>query len=119
MQDDPQTIQQLHTLNNVTSQVPSPHQAPPNSSSTSSNDQDLAIIKNKALEQLEPLLDQSELSIEDRFKTTMMMLQASDNQELVKRAYELAQQIKNPKIKAQALLDIINEINYFSQINQA
>ena len=88
------------------------------SSNPSTTDDNLDVIKKDALQQLEPLVDQLELSTEERFKTTMMMLQASDNQSLIKKAYELAQQIDNPKVKAQALLDIVNEINYFNQVNK-
>ena len=45
----------------------------------------------------------------------MMMIQASDNQDLLKDAYEAAQQIEDEKTRAQALLDVVNEINYFTQ----
>jgi len=45
----------------------------------------------------------------------MMMLQATDDHSLVKTAYEAAQEISDDKAKAQALLDIVNEINYFTQ----
>ena len=45
----------------------------------------------------------------------MMMIQASDDESLIKTAYESAQLIEDEKVKAQALLDIINEINYFTQ----
>ena len=45
----------------------------------------------------------------------MMMIQASDNQDLVKDAFEAAQKISDEKEKAQALLDVVNEINYFTQ----
>ncbi len=44
-----------------------------------------------------------------------MMIQASDNQALVKDAYSAAQAITDEKTRAQALLDIVNEINYFTQ----
>ena len=43
------------------------------------------------------------------------MIQAADDQSLIKTAYEAAQQITDEKSKAQALLDIVNEINYFTQ----
>jgi hypothetical protein len=43
------------------------------------------------------------------------MIQAADNKDLIKVAYEAAQAITDEKIKAQALLDVINEINYFTQ----
>jgi hypothetical protein len=44
----------------------------------------------------------------------MMMIQASDNQDLIKEAYSAAQAITDEKTRAQALLDIVNEINYFT-----
>jgi hypothetical protein len=44
----------------------------------------------------------------------MMMIQASDDQRLVKKAYETAHSIEDEHARAQALLDIVNEINYFT-----
>ena len=76
---------------------------------------ELANIKQQALSQLSPLVGHLEQSPEEKFRTTMMMIQASDDQSLVKVAYEAAQQITDEKTKAQALLDIVNEINYFTQ----
>lgn len=76
----------------------------------------LADMKQEALAHLEPLADHIEGSPEERFKTTMMMIQANDNHTLLDRALEAAKAIEDDKIRAQALLDIINEINYFSQI---
>ena len=45
----------------------------------------------------------------------MMMIQATDNKKLLPDAYKAAQAITDEKAKAQALLDVINEINYFTQ----
>lgn len=74
-------------------------------------------IKQQALQQLTPLVGHLEQSPEEKFRTTMMMIQASDNHELVAVAYEAAQQIPEEKVRAQALLDIVNEINYFTHGN--
>jgi hypothetical protein len=71
-------------------------------------------IKQQALQQLTPLVGHLEQSPEEKFRTTMMMIQASDNHELIATAYEAAQQITDEKVRAQALLDIVNEINYFT-----
>ena len=76
---------------------------------------DLIDIKQQALSQLAPLVSHLDQSPEERFRTTMMMIQASDDQALVKDAYAAAQAITDEKIRAQALLDIVNEINYFTQ----
>ena len=80
---------------------------------------DLLDIKQQALTELSPLVSHLDQSPEEKFRTTMMMIQASDNQDLVKDAYAAAQAITDEKIKAQALLDIVNEINYFTQHHQA
>ena len=76
---------------------------------------DLLTIKQEALQQLSPLVGHLDQSPEEKFRTTMMMIQASDDQSLLKSAYETAKQITDEKTRAQALLDIVNEINYFTQ----
>lgn len=78
-------------------------------------DDDLMHIKQQALQQLSPIVGHLDQTPEEKFRTTMMMIQASDNQALIKDAYEAAQAITDEKVKAQALLDVINEINYFTQ----
>jgi hypothetical protein len=74
----------------------------------------LLAIKQDALTSLSPLVGQLEQTPEEKFKTTMMMIQASDDASLVKVAYEAAQSIQDEKTRAQALLDVVNEINYFT-----
>ncbi len=76
---------------------------------------DLVDIKQHALDELSPLIDDLDQTPDERFRTLMMMIQASDNQSLIKTAYEAAHNITDEKSRAQALLDIINEINYFTQ----
>ncbi|MDQ5885125.1 MAG: hypothetical protein QG645_287 [Patescibacteria group bacterium] len=79
---------------------------------------DLLIIKQQALQQLSPLVDHLEQSPEEKFTTTMMMIQATDDKSLIPSAFETAKLIKDDKFKAQAMLDIVNEINYFTQHKQ-
>lgn len=76
---------------------------------------DLLSIKQQALQQLSPLVDHLDQSPEEKFRTTMMLIQAADNQSLIKDAYEAAEKISDEKARAQALLDVVNEINYFTQ----
>jgi hypothetical protein len=82
---------------------------------TDTADSSLLSLKQQALTELSPLVDHLDQTPEEKFRTTMMMIQASDNQALIKTAYEAAQAITDEKVKAQALLDIVNEINYFTQ----
>lgn len=77
-------------------------------------DDDLLAIKQDALNALSPLVGQLKQSPEEKFRTTMMMIQASDDRSLVRVAYEAAQAIPDEKARAQALLDVVNEINYFT-----
>jgi hypothetical protein len=89
--------------------------APAPAEDTSPASDDLLDLKQKALQQLSPLVNHLDQSPEEKFKTTMMMIQASDDQALLPAAYEAAQAIPDEKAKAQALLDVVNEINYFTQ----
>ena len=96
----------------------STHTEEDSSDSTNKNDEssnDLIDLKKQALQQLSPLVSHLEQTPEEKFRTTMMMIQASDDQALIKSAFEVAQKITDDKARAQALLDVINEINYFTQ----
>lgn len=75
---------------------------------------ELVSIKRQALQELSPLIDHLEQNAEEKFKTTMMMIQASDNQDLIPQAFKTAKEIPDEKRRAQALLDLVNEINYFT-----
>lgn len=75
---------------------------------------DLIEIKKNALQQLTPLVGQLDQTPEEKFRTTMMLIQATDDKSLLKSAYQSALQIPDEKSKAQALLDVVNEINYFT-----
>lgn len=114
------------------SERPVPAPAPPQDNSAASgpgsaplpappaaqNEDALVSIKEQALNNLAPLVNHLEQTPEEKFKTTMMLIQASDNSALVKEAYEAANHITDEKIRAQALLDVVNEINYFTQKSQ-
>lgn len=94
--------------------VPIPHvdQADP---STDASLNQLIELKQKALNELNPLVEHLDQNYEEKFNTIMMMIQASDDQSLIQSAYETAQKITDEKARAQALLDVVNEINYFTQ----
>jgi hypothetical protein len=76
---------------------------------------DLLTLKQSALHELSPLLGHLEQTPEEKFRTTMMMIQASDDHTMLQSAYDAARSIKDEKARAQALLDVVNEINYFTQ----
>lgn len=82
---------------------------------TDSGDDELMALKQKALASLAPMVGKLEQRPEEKFKTLMMLIQASDNSSLIKEAYTAAEKITDEKARAQALIDIVNEINYFTQ----
>lgn len=86
----------------------------PVSSTTVSSADSIEQIKISALQQLRPLMQHIELTPEEKFEKYLMMLRASDDQDLIQPTYEAAQMISSEKLKAQALLDVINEINYLT-----
>jgi hypothetical protein len=100
--------------------VTSPPAADDNSDTTSSatlaDQKKLADMKQDAMTHLGPLFDHIDGTPEETFKTTMMMIQANDNHTLIDKALDAAKNIADDKERAGALLDIINEINYFSQV---
>ncbi|HEX9679495.1 MAG TPA: hypothetical protein VGA08_02655 [Candidatus Saccharimonadales bacterium] len=81
----------------------------------SGNFSELYDIKQEALQQLGPLVKHLDQSPEDRFDTLLMMLRASDDPSLIKPAYDAAQAIKDDKKRAEALLDVVNEVNYLTR----
>lgn len=104
-----------HTPTPVAEPEPaSPSPLAPAVSQPASSSDDLLELKQQALQSLQPLVDHLDHTPEEKFKTTMMLIQATDNSALIKQAYETANQITDEKARAQALLDIVNEINYFT-----
>lgn len=83
--------------------------------SAAPNTDELLDVKRQALQQLTPLLGHLDQTPDEKFRTTMMMIQATDDDTLIRQAYEAAQNITDEKSRAQALLDVVNEINYFTQ----
>ncbi len=90
------------------------HQESPQSDSDSDENDSIEQIKLNALKQLRPLMQHIDLTPEERFEKYLMMLRASDDPSLIEPTYKAAEQITSEKLKAQALLDVINEINYLS-----
>lgn len=78
------------------------------------NSSELDEIKKQALEQLRPLLEKVDLPATEKFDKYLMMLRATDDSTLIQPAFNAAQSIDDEKDKAEALVDIINEINYVS-----
>lgn len=79
--------------------------------------EELINIKQEALQSLKPLVSHLDQTPEEAFRMVMMMIQATDDQSMIPHAYEAAKAITDEKARAQALLDVVNEINYFTTQN--
>lgn len=79
---------------------------------------DLTPIKTEAINELRPLVDKLDLPAEEKFDTYLLLLRSTDDRTLIAPAHAAAQGIADEAKKAQALLDIIKEIDYLSNPQQ-
>ena len=75
---------------------------------------ELDSIKQDALTELRPLVDKLDVSPEEKFDTYLLLLRSTDDQSLIGPAFAAARTITDEARRAQALLDIIKEIDYLS-----
>jgi hypothetical protein len=71
-------------------------------------------IKKDALNELRPLVDKLNVSSEEKFDTYLLLIRSTDDKTLIEPAHEAAKGIADEARRAQALLDIIKEIDYLS-----
>lgn len=75
----------------------------------------LAGIKRQAIDELRPLVGKLSLSAQEKFETYLLLIRSTDDKNLIAPAHEVALQITDEERRAQALLDIIKEIDFLSQ----
>lgn len=94
---------------------PEPMTAPVNSgfSMEMPTANDLDELRKKALTDLRPIVDKVELNDEESFDVLLLLIRETDDESLLPRAYEAARQIQDEARRAQALLDVIKEADYF------
>jgi hypothetical protein len=92
--------------------MPTPTISPAPSVATGSDD--LEAIKKDALSELRPLVDKLDVAPEEKFDTYLLLLRSTDDHALIAPAHEAARGIADESRRAQALLDIIKEIDYLA-----
>lgn len=75
---------------------------------------DLSSVKQEALSELRPLVDKLDVAPEEKFDTYLLLLRSTDDKDLIAPAHEAAKGIADEARRAQALLDIIKEIDFLS-----
>jgi len=96
--------------------MPDPIQMP--TSTVSATTGDLDSIKKDALSELRPLVDKLNVAPEEKFDTYLLLLRSTDDKALIAPAHEAARNIADEARRAQALLDVIKEIDYLSAPQQ-
>ena len=94
--------------------MPTPTVSTPAAAAAAAADPALDTIKQTALNELRPLVDKLEVSPEEKFDTYLLLLRSTDDKTLIAPAHDAAVAIVDEARRAQALLDIIKEIDYFS-----
>ena len=94
--------------------MPEPVAAPAPAAMPVSGNGDLESIKQNALTELRPLVDKLNVAPEEKFDTYLLLLRSTDDQALIAPAHEAARNITDEARRAQALLDIIKEIDYLA-----
>ena len=77
-------------------------------------DSSLDGVKQEAITELRPLVDKLNIAPDEKFDTYLLLIRSTDDRSLVAPAHEAAKAIPDEARRAQALLDIIKEIDYLS-----
>jgi len=93
---------------------PAPMPAPTPAAPSVGGDSELDSIKKDALSELRPLVDKLNVSAEEKFDTYLLLLRSTDDKALIAPAHDAAKNITDEARRAQALLDIIKEIDYLA-----
>lgn len=81
-------------------------------------DSELEGVKSEALQELRPLVDKLNLEPSEKFDTYLLLIRSTDDKSLIAPAHEAAKVIPDETKRAQALLDIIKEIDFLSGAQQ-
>lgn len=85
------------------------------SNTASASDDSLQAIKRDALTELRPLVDKLNLAPADKFDVLLLLIRTTNDSSLLPQAHDVARQIPDESRRAQALLSIIQEVDYFSK----
>lgn len=106
--DTPTTLPEPAAPTLATPSTPAPVVASP----------ELQSIKKDALEELRPLVTKLDLPADEKFDTLLLIIRSTDDQSLLGAAHDAAKAIPDESRRAQALLDVIKEIDFFSSQGQ-
>jgi hypothetical protein len=94
--------------------IPAPVVPGPSITTPVASSPELEALKKETLSELRPLVGKLDLPAEEKFDTLLLIIRSTDDQSLLAPAHEAAKSIGDEARRASALLDIIKEIDYFS-----
>ena len=71
-------------------------------------------VKQAAITELRPLVDKLNLPPQEKFDTYLLLIRSTDDKSLIGPAHDAAKSIEDETKRAQALLDVIKEIDFLS-----
>lgn len=101
--------------NNNGSNVTEVASAAPATNSAAPSMSGLEEIRRQAIVELRPLVDKLDLPAEDKFDTLLLLIRTTDDSSLIPAAHTAAMNIADDARRAQALLDVIKEIDFFGR----
>lgn len=110
--EQPQAMQPSAEI--VTPEIPAPAYNNTAMPQSGLGQNDLDDIKRNVLLELRPLVEKLNLSPEEKFDIYLLLLRSTDDTALIPPAHLTAQKITDESKKAQALLDILKEIDFLS-----
>lgn len=114
----PEPLGEYPIVPSETPVIPSETPVAPFQMPTLTPSSDLESVKKDAIQELRPLIDHIDLPPEEKFDTYLLLIRSTDDATLIAPAHAAAIGITDEKRKAEALLDIIKEIDYLSKKDQ-
>ncbi len=115
--DDAPTMDPMDTPTDTHDSPPAPAEEPAAKSDTpkpEGGDSDLDKLKAAALDDLRPLVNKLDLTAKEKFDTLLLIIRSTDDQALLSQAHQAAKEITDDTERAQALLEVIKEVDYFN-----
>jgi len=75
---------------------------------------ELEDVKKNVIMDLRPIMDKLSSPPDEMFNLYLLLIRSTDDKTLIQPAYDTAKKITDESVKAQALLDIIKEIDFLS-----
>ncbi len=85
--------------------------APAETAPVTSDNGDLAKVRESALQELIPLMDKVDITAAEKFDIYSEVIESTHNKSIIEKAFEAARNIADEKVKAESLLKLVQMID--------